>query len=405
MKRVKYLAKVRTEEGDIVEETREAADRYALYEAVKADGMELVSVEEIKKRMTVDDLLGKFSRFSATERIMFAGNLSTMVQAGLPLSRALSVMVKQSRNQKFKATVSAIQEEIKKGTPFHEALGKFPKIFNNLFVAMVRAGEESGKLTESLAVISSQLEKANQLKKKIKGAMIYPSIVIFAMAIVGVLMLIFIVPTLTSTFTELGVELPASTQAVITVSNLLKHNTVAVLVGLVALIVGLMRALKTKTGRRVRDAIVLKIPLIKGIYKEAQAATTARTLSSLLASGVDVIAALGITKDVLQSDFYKAVVEEAQDGVAKGQPMSKPFIAHDNLYPIFVGEMMAVGEETGKISEMLGNLAVYYEDEVSQKTKDMSTIIEPFLMLIVGAAVGFFAISMISPMYSLVDAF
>jgi len=269
---------------------------------------------------------------------------------------------------------------------------------------MVKSGEESGGLTSALKIVSSQLEKAYQLTKKIRGALIYPAIIISIMIVIGALMLIYLVPTLTATFKELNVDLPLSTQIVIFISDFLKNNIIFTLFGLCVIGFGLYVSFKTPKGKRVFDTFLLHVPIISGIVKQVNAARTARTLSSLLSSGVDVLVAIRITKDVIQNSFYKDVLQSAEVNVEKGEPISTIFLKNEKLYPAFVGEMVNIGEETGKLSAMLANVAEFYEEEVEQRTKDMSTVIEPFLMVFIGLAVGFFAISMLGPMYSLADA-
>jgi type IV pilus assembly protein PilC len=270
---------------------------------------------------------------------------------------------------------------------------------------MVRAGEESGSLAESLAIVGQQMEKTYVLKKKVKGAFIYPAIIVTVMIMIGVAMMVFVVPTLTATFEEMEVELPLTTQIVIGTSNVMKDSPLMVALG--ALIIASLAYLffRSKKGKEFFDWIFLKIPVIKNITKEVNAARTTRTLSSLLQSGVDMVIALQITKGVIGNHYYKDVIGEAEDVVQKGENLSHVFEKYDKYYPSFVSEMTSVGEETGKLSDMLQNVAVYYEREVEQKTKDLSTIIEPVLMVIVGIAVGFFAISMLTPMYSLMSAF
>jgi type IV pilus assembly protein PilC len=218
---------------------------------------------------------------------------------------------------------------------------------------------------------------------------------------IGIVMMIKVVPTLAQTFAESGSVLPLSTRIVIEMSSILVQYTVPVIGGLIALVVLMVMAVRTKVGGRVLDFILLHMPAIGGIVREINAARTARTLSSLLSSGVDVVASLEITVDVVQNSYFREVIKEAAKGVQAGQPLSASFARREDLYPAFVGEMMSVGEETGTNVEMLKRLAIYYEEQVDRKTKDMSTIIEPFLMLFIGAAVGFFAISMITPIYQM----
>jgi type IV pilus assembly protein PilC len=279
----------------------------------------------------------------------------------------------------------------------------FPEVFPPMFVSMVMSGEESGKLGDALNVVASQMEKTYLLQKKIKGALMYPSVIIVAMLGIAVFMLIYIVPTLTKTFKEIGTELPASTQFIIWMSDTFQAHMILVLISILSLVVLLVVTSRTKGGKRFFDFTFLHIPVISELIKESNSARTTRTLSSLLTSGVSVVEALNITKDVLQNSYYKEIIEKAKRNVETGAPMSEIFANAEKLYPVFVGEMIAVGEETGDLGGTLLKVAVFYEEEVEQKTKDMSTIIEPFLMLFVGIAVGFFAISMISPIYSVVD--
>jgi len=214
-------------------------------------------------------------------------------------------------------------------------------------------------------------------------------------------MMITVVPTLAQTFAEAHAVLPISTRIVIGVSNLLQQDTGFVILAVVLLAALFLAGLKTKVGKRAVDFLILHLPAIRGLVCEVNAARTARTLSSLLSSGVDMLASLDITHDVVQNSYFREVIKEAQEGVRDGGALSVVFAKHEELYPAFVGEMMAVGEETGQTNEMLKRLAIYYEEQVDHKTKDMSTIIEPFLMLFIGVAVGFFAISMITPIYQM----
>ena len=217
-------------------------------------------------------------------------------------------------------------------------------------------------------------------------------------------MLIYVVPTLTQTFQELGTDLPATTKGVIAVSNFLQTNTILAIGMLVAVVLAFVYGLRTKAGQRAADWLTLRMPVISGLVKETNAARTTRTLSSLLSAGVEMVTSISITREVVQNSFYQAVLLEAEQGVVKGEPLSEPFEKASKLYPPLVAEMVAVGEETGRLSSLLQETAEFYEESVEQQTKDLSTIIEPFLMLFIGAAVGFFAISMIAPIYSLSSA-
>ena len=232
----------------------------------------------------------------------------------------------------------------------------------------------------------------------------YPAVIVCLMVVIGVLMMIYMVPTLTSTFVGLGIKLPLSTRIIIAISDFLRSYIIFTLIGLVILFLFLVMVFRTKQGKRFADTFFIKAPILGTMVKQVYSARTARTLSSLLSSGVDIVIAIGVTKDVLQNSYYKEVLDQVQTTIQKGDPVSTVFAKHVNLYPLFVSEMVSVGEETGKIGEMLSGVASFYEEEIDQKTKDMSSVIEPLLMIVIGTAVGFFAISMLGPTYSLADA-
>jgi type IV pilus assembly protein PilC len=353
-----------------------------------------------------------FMRFNITigtgikrmEIIRTAKNLSAMLSAGLSISRALSVIERQSSNKRLKEIAAGLAESVKKGSSFNEALTLYPKVFPEIFVAMVKAGEESGSLADSPLVVALQMERSEELVKKIKGAMIYPAIVITAVLIVGVLMLIYVVPTLTKTFTSLGAQIPIATRIIVALSNFMATNVTLVFATLVVLIVGSILFVRSKIGNRIVLSTALHLPVIKELVRETYAARASRTLSSLLAAGVPVLDALAITREVVHAEIYAAVVREAEMRVKKGELLSAAFAEHTNLYPILMSDMLAVGEETGKVADMLKQIAEFYEADVSEKTKDLSTIIEPVLMIFIGIFVGIFAVSMIAPIYQLSSA-
>jgi type IV pilus assembly protein PilC len=269
---------------------------------------------------------------------------------------------------------------------------------------MVKAGEEGGNLSSSLFAVSDQLDRAYSLQRKMKGALIYPAIVISVMLLVGATMFVYVIPKLTSAFKEFSVELPLSTKIVIAVSDFMQARLLLGISIIVVVFGGLWVSARQPFGKRFIDFTVLRLPAIRSIIREANAARVAQTLSSLLSSGVEVVLALKITADVLPNTYYRNVLIEAGKAVEKGEPMSGVFRAHENILPPFLSEMVAVGEETGRLSGMLKETGVFFEAEVEQKIKNISTIIEPALMIFVGIAVGFFAVAMISPAYSLMDS-
>jgi len=404
---MKFTVTVRKE--GMPDQTRivEATSHFAVYDQVQKEGGTVVSIADGTGGLHLPQWLF-FSFGSGVKRIEIihmTKNISSMLSAGLPLSRALSVIERQSSNKRLNAIVAGISDSIKKGSSFHESLAQYPTVFPEIFIAMARAGEESGSLAESLMIVGVQMEHSDELVRKIKGAMIYPTIILITVAIIAVLMLIFVVPTLTSTFTELGVQVPLATRIIMTMSNFMVAHVITVTLGLIVFVFGGILFLRSLLGNRMVIAVSLHLPMIGDLVRETYSARASRTLSSLLSSGVPVLDALSITKEVVHAKRFADVLEEAEARVKKGDALSASFSAHAQLYPILMSEMLSVGEETGRVAEMLRQIAEFYEEDVSEKTKDLSTIIEPVLMLLIGAFVGVFAVSMIAPIYSLSSAF
>jgi len=397
-----YKYKALNEEGKEYEETQEFSDKGALYVAVRKMGGSIVLAEEVSKKQVNRKIFSFLKGVKTQELISFARNLAVMTEAGLSVSRALSIMVKQSKNKKLITILEDISAAINQGETLSKALETHNDVFPNIFASMVKAGEESGKLAYALRTVALQLEKSYGLSKKIKGAMIYPSVIVSLMLVIGIVLMVYMVPTLTETFRGLNIELPLPTRIIIAISDFLRSNLLLVFAAILILVFGTIAALRTSKGKRLVDFVVLHLPIFANMSREVNAARTTRTLASLISSGVEIVEALRITSNVLQNSYFKNLVSESAKKVEVGELLSASLSG--DLYPVFVSEMLSVGEETGKMTDMLDNVAVFYEAEVDQKTKDLSTIIEPFLMILIGIAVGAFAIAMLLPTYSLVNA-
>lgn len=387
----------------------EAINKFALYKQIHAEGDAVLSVHEINNSKIKVAKVGKVLSMSwggikITDRIMFAKNLSAMLKAGLPLPRALAVLERQIENSQWKKIFSSLQDDLAKGVPLSGSLAKFPKAFGSLFTAMIKAGEESGSIAQSLSLVGEEIEKSYELRKKIRGAMIYPAIIIGLMIAIAVLMFVYVLPKLTATFKDLGAQLPFVTRVVIAASNGLQEYWLIIIGVIVGLILISYIFARSNFGKSFLHKLILVLPITGTIAKEVNAARTARTLSSLLSSGISVVSAVNITTDVVQNVRYKRMLEQAASRIEKGDTIQSIFAARTDLYPSFVSEMIGVGEETGTISKVLLDVAIFYENEVDQKTKNMSTVVEPLLMIIIGLGVGLFALAIISPIYSLTNA-
>ena len=402
-----FSYKAKTKEGEMVTGTMESADRFSASKELKVKGYVPLSISPKNNDFGFSGLSSFvdsfFSGVKVADQIILTKNLSGMLKAGLPLSRALSVLEKQTKNKTLNNILISLKKDIDTGGTLSSGLSKFPSIFSTLFVSMVRAGEESGNLAESLHEIGINLEKSNSLTKRVKGALIYPGIILCAMIVIGILMFAFVVPTLAITFKSLNVSLPASTQFIISLGSLFSNYLILSFILLIALGVLVVWLFKSKFMAKYIDFIILRTPIIGKLSKQLNTARTARTMASLLVSGVSIIRSLDITKEVVQNIYYKRVLEKAKIEIEKGLPFSEVFMENQHLYPVMMAEMVQVGEETGKLSDMLLEIASFYEEEIENTTKNLSTAIEPILMVFIGAAVGFFAISMISPLYSVMN--
>ncbi len=390
--------------GEKFKTVRDSADKFSLYAEMKQEGNTLVSADEqFSRRKFFQKIAGEFNHVPEQQKIIFTKNLGNMIAAGLPIAKSLSVIQKQIKNKYFKSVIANIEADIKKGKTISESTKEYKDVFSPLFVAMSKAGEESGTLSDSLKIIGEQMESIYKLKKKIKGAMIYPVIIIIVMIIIGILMLIFVVPSISAVFKDLHTELPLSTRILIFLSDFVKDHYLIFVETIIAIYFAIYFFLRTPFGKRFTDFVLIHMPTIGGLVKETNSARIARTLSSLLSSGVPYSEAILITAEVIQNNYYRKLLDEARIKVEKGENISTVFLANEKISPIFVGEMMGVGEETGEMPKMLLEVALYYENSVDQKTKDMSAIIEPVLMVFIGVFVGFFAFSMIKPIYSVMD--
>ncbi len=373
---------------------------------LRADGFAITSFKELKEEEKKSITIKFFDRFygiSLKDKLMFTRNLSVMISSGLPISRSIKNISDQTKNEKFKKILVNIFDDIQAGTTFADGLAKYPAVFDDLFVNMVRVGESSGNLEEILQILAIQLEKEHDLASKVKGALIYPAVIIVAMVAIAILMLTYILPKMMGVFQDMNVELPASTKFLILLSNLLREHAIYLLIILIFGGIFLKFFLTTKIGKKTLAFFLINIPVINNLVIKNNCARFARIYSSLLRSGVPVISALKIISNTLTNYYYQDALRESIEEVQKGINLSQVIEKKSKIFPLLMVQMIQVGEETGKTETVLLKLAEFYEDEISQISKNMSSIIEPVLMIFIGGAVGFFAISMLQPMYSIMD--
>ena len=332
---------------------------------------------------------------------VFARQFATMIAAGVSVVGALVTLEEQTDDKYLAEVIAEVRSDVEGGVILSKAMAQHPKVFNRLFVAMVEAGESSGTLDTVLDRVAMQIEKETQIKRRVKGAMVYPAVVITFACLVLTFMLLFIVPVFVKVFDTLNGELPKPTQIVMQASYALRHYWFIIFPRSAALIYGFRRLKRTERGRQMWDRFKLKIPMrIGDVVHKIALARFSRTLSTLIAAGVDIIKALEITGATSGNWVVEQALAHIRTRVHEGVPISQP-LQEDPVFPPMVGQMVKIGEETGELDGMLGKVADFYEDEVDSSIQSLTSIIEPILMIGVGVMVGTIVISMYLPMFKM----
>jgi type IV pilus assembly protein PilC len=332
---------------------------------------------------------------------VFSRQFATMIDAGLSVVSALVVLEEQTEDKYLSVVIRELRADVEGGLLLSQAMGRHPKIFSRLYISMVEAGEAAGILDQVLDRVAFQIEKETAIKRRVKSAMIYPTMVLIFATLVLIGMLMFLVPVFVKIFQDLGGELPMLTQWVVNVSNFLRGNYYFVFPALIAAGFGIRKAKRTEKGRQVWDQIKLKIPMkIGAVVLKVTMARFSRTLSTLIAAGVDIIKALEITGQTAGNWVVEEALTDVRNQVQEGVPIAQP-LAQNPIFPPMVSHMIKIGEETGELEKMLGKVADFYEDEVDASVSALTSIIEPLMMIGVGCMVGVIIISMYLPMFKM----
>lgn len=335
-----------------------------------------------------------------TQKALFAKHLAVMLRSGMSIVEALDISLDAAQG-KLKKVIQRVRASVQAGHSLSESLANYPKVFSELFVNVTRAGESSGTLVENLENIAEELEKEKELIEKIKGAMLYPVIVLAATFILGMVLAFVVLPKITPLFEGFKVDLPITTRALIWFSHLIQNYGLYIFSGIIAFVVFVFWLVRRKFSRPVTHWFLLHIPIIKSLVHNANLARFSRTLGMLLKSGINIDEAIDITKSTLENYYYQAALSSVNQRVSKGVRLAKALEQSSHLFPKLLTRMIHVGEESGKSEETLFYLADLYEAEVDTSTKSLSTAIEPMLLIFIGLVVGFLALSIITPIYSI----
>ncbi len=364
-------------------------------------GRKLVPTEIKEKRTSLFTLLSqRLQGVSEKEKTVFTRQLATMVSAGLPLARALDILANQTPNPRFQEILSASLRDVQAGASLSSSLEKHEGIFSRVYLSLIRAGEASGALDRILLRLAENQEKQREFIGRTRGALIYPAIVVIGMGGVFVMMMTFVIPKLMDMYKDLGADLPLPTKIMIGISRMFTDFWWAMLLVAGAAAFGGWRFSQTDQGRHFLARLILRLPIMGPISTQSQLAEMTRTLSLLISSGVPILTALDISKGAVGNILYLEALERAAVSVEKGAPLSTT-LKNDPLFPTSMGQMVEVGEETGKVDEVLANISKFFESEVDQQVKNLSTALEPIIMVLLGVMVGFLILSVILPIYSL----
>ncbi len=334
--------------------------------------------------------------------VVFTRQFATMIDAGLPLVQALEILSTQVENKVLSKTLTVIKTDVESGSTYADALRKHPRIFSELYANMVAAGESGGILDTILNRLASYIEKSMKLKKRVKGAMVYPVVVTSIAVLVIAVIMIFVVPTFSKMFTQLGGTLPLPTQLVINLSNFLAGwGGLFLLIVIIALIVILIQTRRTEKGRALTDKALLKLPIFGILLRKVAVAKFTRTLSTLIGSGVPILDGLEITAKTAGNKVIEYAVMDVRTAVSEGKTLSEPLMK-SRVFPPMVTHMIAVGESTGALDTMLGKIADFYDDEVDNAVANLTAMMEPMLMVFLGGSVGFIVVAMYLPIFKLI---
>ncbi len=386
----------------MVEDKIEGSDLMSVAQSLRQQGLLVIDVKE--QSAAKKDILEPFKKVKLADLVVFTRQFATMINAGLPIVRALYVLSEQTDNKKLKETLDDVRKEVEAGLALSEALEKHPKVFNKLYVEMVRAGETGGILDDVLLRVAGQLEKDQDLRRKVKSAMTYPTVVLVLAIMAASFMLIFIVPIFAKMFEDLGGDLPLPTKVAMGLSDILTSPVgVLLYVAAGAGVFFFLRWRKTEKGRKAVDPMMLKIPVkIGDIIQKVALARFARTLGTLSAAGVPILQSLEITATSSGNYVIEKALLKSRDAIREGLPIYHP-LENEKVFPPMVTRMIAVGEETGDIDGMLHKIADFYESEVDAAVKALTSIIEPLMIVVVGGIVGGIIVAMYLPMFKIFE--
>jgi type IV pilus assembly protein PilC len=384
--------------GEVKRGEVDAVNEAAVRTQLRRQGLKPTRVKEKPKDLL--ELIPLRGRVKSNDVVIFSRQFSTMISAGLPLIQCLDILAAQEQNKTFAKVIRSIKEDIEGGSTLSDALKKHPKVFDELFINMIAAGEAGGILDTILNRLATYLEKSMKLKRKVKGAMTYPGVVLVMSVGIVTLLLVKVVPVFQSIFAGMGKELPMMTQSLIDLSNFVTNNSLYLIGAIIIAIVALVRFYKTDKGRYLFDRLILKPPVIGPLMRRVAISKFTRTLSTLISSGVPILDGLEIVSRTSGNKIVEKALMETRRNISEGKTIAEP-LAATTVFPPMVVQMIAVGEATGSLDSMLSKIADFYDDEVEASVAALTSMLEPMLMVFLGGLVGGMIVAMYLPIFQI----
>jgi type IV pilus assembly protein PilC len=387
----------RTRGGVLHKGEIEADSREGAIATLRQQHVVVTTIKPKPKALTFSGFGGKVSE---KDLVLFTRQFSTMIDAGLPLVQCLDILSKQAENKRFATAIVEIRKDVEGGTTFADGLRKYPRIFDDLYVNLVQAGEIGGVLDATFARLAGYIEKARSLKGKVKSAMVYPSAIIFVAVSVVIFLMIFVIPVFAQMFQDFGGTLPWPTQLVISLSHMMRHYIFFAIPVVFAAGFAFKQYYRTESGKRLAHRHMLRVPILGPLLQKAAIARFARTLSTLLGSGVPIIDSLDITARTAGNKVLEDAVLASISSIKEGQTLATPLAKH-TVFPAMVVQMVEIGDVTGELDQMLGKLADFYEEEVDRAVEALTAMLEPMMMVFLGTALGFIIVAMYLPIFKM----
>lgn len=398
---MKFNYQARTKTGEIQAGVIEASSREAAVSILQKYGLYVTILEEAEKVPFYAQKIKFLERISAKDRVLFSRQLSIMFDSKVPLVESLRTLASQTTNPSFREKILKISDDVEAGTAFSSTLSKYPEVFSPFYIAMVKSGEASGKLAEALSYLAEHLEREYHLFGRLRGAMIYPALVVFVVLVVLALMIFFVIPQLTEVLKETGQELPLITQIAMGFSEILRKWALMFILVLAALIVAAFRYYKSQTGKTFFDRIFLKLPFVGNLLKLIYLSHFAENLSTLIAGGLPIAQCLEITGQIVGNSVYQKIIFQARDEVRRGEKISSVLARFPDVFPPVFTQMTLVGERSGALEKTLMNLVNFYQKETERNTEDFLKLLEPLLIIFLGAVVGGLIAACLLPLYQI----